>query len=259
MHTKSSLIEDFQKAGIDSSSTLLVHSSMKAIGEVEGGAETVIDAFIDYMVPGLLLFPTHSWSETNLKNAIYNPLVEPSCVGLLSNLFKERPGTYRSLHPTHSVAAIGERAKTYVSRDDVVHTPCPRSGCFGGLYDEEAYILFLGAPLTSNTYIHSLEEMLEIPDRLAQKPRQITIQLSENESTIIELYGHNNSHGDVSKNYDKIKEALLYKGIAKEVVIGDARSYLIEVKPMADLVVGFLNKDPDLFVDKRPVIAAWYK
>ena len=56
MHTKNSLIADIKKAGINSTGTLLIHSSMKAIGEVEGGADTVLDAFILYMKDGLLLF-----------------------------------------------------------------------------------------------------------------------------------------------------------------------------------------------------------
>lgn len=62
VHTKASLIKDIKEAGIIKNKTLLIHSSMKSIGEVEGGADTVLDAFITYMKEGLLLFPTHSLS-----------------------------------------------------------------------------------------------------------------------------------------------------------------------------------------------------
>ena len=43
------LQEQIEQMGILPSDTLLIHSSMKAIGEVEGGADTVLDAFIDYL------------------------------------------------------------------------------------------------------------------------------------------------------------------------------------------------------------------
>ena len=84
---------------------------MKSVGEVEGGADTVLDAFIDYMKDdGLLIFLTHTWEQINDEYNVFNPMTEPSCVGILTNLFMKRPGAVRSLHPTHSVAAIGKDA-----------------------------------------------------------------------------------------------------------------------------------------------------
>lgn len=63
MYTKTDLINCITAIGIKPNDTLLVHSSIKAIGEVEGGADTVLDAFIEYMKPGLLIFPTHTWAQ----------------------------------------------------------------------------------------------------------------------------------------------------------------------------------------------------
>ncbi|MBN2534211.1 MAG: AAC(3) family N-acetyltransferase [Spirochaetales bacterium] len=79
---------------------------MKATGKVEHGAETVLDAFIEYMADGLLVFPTHTWVQINSGYNIFNPLTEPYVV-ILTNLFRKRPGVLRSWHPTHSVAAPG--------------------------------------------------------------------------------------------------------------------------------------------------------
>ena len=61
MYTKSDLLADIEKMGIDPKGALLIHSSMKAIGPVEGGADTVLDAWSQYMGDGLLIFPTHTW------------------------------------------------------------------------------------------------------------------------------------------------------------------------------------------------------
>ena len=143
MHTKESLIKDIEQTGIRKTGTLLIHSSMKTVGEVEGGGDTVLDVFIEYMKEGLLLFPTHSWSSENLKDGIYDPKTEPSCVGILPNLFMKRADTIRSMHPTYSVTVMGSKVKAYVQRDRYVmrngdvQTPYPRKGCFAGLYDEE--------------------------------------------------------------------------------------------------------------------------
>ena len=251
MHTKQSLINDIKNAGIINNKTLMIHSSMKSIGEVEGGAETVLDSFIEYMKEGLLLFPTHSWSKENLKNNTYDYKKEPSCVGILPNLFLKRDGAYRSMHPTHSVTAMGEGAIEYIKKDDYVYTPCKRYGCFGSLYDVDAQILFLGAPLTTNTFIHSIEEWLEIPNRLSEKPRVIIILEKDGSKREIDFYEHSHLLGDVSKNYDKIESALLYNGYAHTAKIGDAFCYVVKARPMADMVISFLKKDPDLFSNKR--------
>ena len=253
MHTKNSLIKDIEQTGIKKSGTLLIHSSMKAVGEVEGGGDTVLDAFIEYMKEGLLLFPTHSWSEKNLPNGIYDPGTEASCVGILPNLFMKRAGAVRSMHPTHSVTAMGNKAQAYVLRDSEVCTPCPRNGCFGGLYDEEAQLLFLGATLKTNTFIHSIEEELNIPDRINPQSRKIKLLLEDGNIREIDFYGHYSTHGDVSKNYDKLLIPMLHMGIAREVKIGNAVSHVVEVKPMADWVIGLLKENPSLFADDQPI------
>ncbi|MBO4548954.1 MAG: AAC(3) family N-acetyltransferase, partial [Abditibacteriota bacterium] len=81
MFTREQLTEDVKSLGIDPRGVLLVHSSMKAIGPVEGGADTVLDVFCDYMRDGLLVFPTHTWATINSKHpGPYDYRTEPSCV-----------------------------------------------------------------------------------------------------------------------------------------------------------------------------------
>ena len=48
MYTKEDLKEYLKAMGLTGKETILVHSSMKSIGEVEGRADTVIDALIEY-------------------------------------------------------------------------------------------------------------------------------------------------------------------------------------------------------------------
>lgn len=105
--------------------TLLVHSSMKAIGPVEGGADAVLDAFSEYLAEGLLVLPTHTWAQINAEYNIFDVENEPSCVGLLTNLFRKRPGVVRSWHPTHSVAALGRDAREFASGEEQFDTPAP--------------------------------------------------------------------------------------------------------------------------------------
>ena len=99
-YTKKDLKEQLYQMGLDGTETILIHSSMKAIGDVEGGAETVLDTWMEYFKGGLLLLPTHTWKTVNEDHPVFDSKKEPSCVGILTNLFMKRAGVVRSLHPT---------------------------------------------------------------------------------------------------------------------------------------------------------------
>jgi aminoglycoside 3-N-acetyltransferase len=248
MYTKNQLKQHIKDIGIKGSGTLLVHSSMKAMGEVDGGVETVLDAFIEYMSSGLLIFPTHSWNTINKDNPIFDPAIEPSCVGLLTNLFLKRTGVIRSWHPTHSVAALGEDAEEYTVGEELTTSPCSRTGCWGKLYDRNAQILFLGCSTKRNTFIHGVEEWYNIPNRLAPQPDLLKIRKPDGKLIDCPQYRHQSPVDDISQNYDKIQPLLRRKGIAISGRIGDAQSVLCEAVPMADLTGDELKKNPDYFL-----------
>ncbi|MCL2633425.1 MAG: AAC(3) family N-acetyltransferase [Oscillospiraceae bacterium] len=248
MHTKETLIADLQKSGINPTGTLHVHSSMKSIGECENRADTVLDAFIEFMRDGLLIFPTHTWRNVGENNNTYDPMTTPSCVGILTNIFMKRDNVIRSLHPTHSVAAIGKDARDYTSGEEQSRSPCSRNGCYGKLYDRNAQILFLGCELIRNTFIHGVEEWNKIPNRLGTEPQELFIK-TEQGLLPCPQHRHYFADGDISQNYGKMEVAFIEKGAAKYVKIGNAHSILADAVKMADLVTHCLKKNPNIFAD----------
>ena len=257
MYTKQNIIEAIKELGIEPTDTLLIHSSMKAIGEVEGGADTVLDAFMEYLRDGLLILPTHTWEQMNENYRVFHVATEPSCVGLLTNLFRIRKGVIRSWHPTHSVAAYGRDALDYISGEEFSETPCPRTGCWGKLYDRQAKILFLGCSPKKNTYLHGVEEWNGIENRLTDSYRPYQIMTPEGVLIDRPLRGHYNPIGDISFNYDKMMPPFLHHGIAKEGLIGDAKCYLCDAVGMAELTSSYLQRDPDLFLTGDPIPEEW--
>ena len=103
-YNKQQLKGQLESMGLKGDETILIHSSMKSIGEVDGGADTVLDAWMEYFNDGLLLLPTHTWKTVNADNPVYNPQTTPSCVGLLTNMFMKRDGwgyTFASSNPQY--------------------------------------------------------------------------------------------------------------------------------------------------------------
>lgn len=257
-YTRNELIGQLENLGVCKNDTLLVHSSMKAIGAVEGGAETVLDALIEVVRNGLLIFPTHTWATVNADSPVYDPATEPSCVGILSNLYMKRSGVVRSWHPTHSVAALGAGAAEFVSGEENWDTPCHRNGCWGKLYDRGAKIMFIGCSLNKNTIIHGVEEWNQISDRLTEHYQPFKIKTPDGAFLDRPLRTHDQRKGDISENYGKIEAALVKTGIARLGMLGEARTHLCEVRPMVELVSSFLQRNPDLFADQTPIPSEWY-
>lgn len=160
MYTKEDLKRQLETMGLTGKETILIHSSMKAIGEVEDGADTVLDAWMEYFADGLLLLPTHTWANVNAECPVYDYRSTPSCVGLLTNLFRRRDGVVRSLHPTHSLAGFGKGAAEYLAGEDENNTPCTPGGAYDRLKDCGGKILLVGVGHERNTYIHSVEEVV---------------------------------------------------------------------------------------------------
>jgi aminoglycoside N3'-acetyltransferase len=116
--TKERITSDLKKLGLESGDTVLVHSSLKRIGYVIGGAKTVIEALIDAVSPdGTLVIPTYHMNPGGMYATckqykyIFDVRTSDTFLGFIPAEFLKYPGIERSIHPTHSVSAIGKHAK----------------------------------------------------------------------------------------------------------------------------------------------------
>jgi aminoglycoside 3-N-acetyltransferase len=243
-YTKQDLIKDIGALGIDGRGTLFIHSSIKSVGAVEGadgGGETILDAFIEYMSGGLLIFPTHTWEQIK-PGGLFDPATEKPCVGMLPYLFMKRPGVVRSIHPTHSMAALGADAEDFTRGEVNSITPCSRGGCYGKLLDRRAQILFLGCSLKCNTFLHGVEEWSDIPSRLSDKTVEYKLKMPDGSVVTQRAYRHSGGkYGNVSDSYDKMEAPFLHLGIAREGKIGDARCVLCDARGMYELTTWYLQ------------------
>src|SRR6185503_18170860 len=101
---------------------LVVHSSLRAIGPVEGGADGILDALLEVVGPdGTLAMPAFNYSRPR-PEPYFDPAVTAGRTGTLPEVFRKRTGVLRSQHPTHSVVACGRRAAEFLADHDKVQT-----------------------------------------------------------------------------------------------------------------------------------------
>ena len=273
-YNKQQLKDQLESMGLKGDETILIHSSMKAIGAVDGGADTVLDAWMEYFKDGLLLLPTHTWKTVNADNPVYNPYTTPSCVGLLTNMFMKRDGVIRSLHPTHSMSGYGKNAAEYLAGEEYNNTPCTPGGCYDRLKEVGGKVLLVGVGHERNTYIHSVEEVLNVPNRLSDMPMELVIELQEESNNSGKLPPYNRDDGwkkhtdnklcrkvyvrkhynaqqpHISEDFAKLNQIFLDSGVVRKVKFGDADSLLCDAKGMFNIVRQVIAPDPECIVTK---------
>ncbi|MCR2804130.1 AAC(3) family N-acetyltransferase [Paenibacillus soyae] len=251
MHTKESLLRQLEQLGINGDGTLLVHSSMKSMGQVDGGADTVLDALSSHMQDGLLVLPTHTWSYINAENPRFYVEESPVCVGILPELFRRRPGVVRSWHPTHSVAALGKDAAVFTSSDHLFDTPCARGSSWGKLLDRRATIMLVGVDLRRNTFIHGVEEWVDIQGRLTDGHEELFTVLAD--GTELAVPSRRHCGLSWSQHFWKVDEVLEQKGAMYRGTFGDAVVRVCDAAAVAEVITDMLKENPELFSDNNPL------
>lgn len=256
-YTKETLIANLKEMSLKPTDTILMHSSMKAIGDVEGGADTVLDALMEYFSEGLLLLPTHTWAQMGDDYRVFDPKKEDSCVGILPNLFYKRTGVLRSLHPTHSMAAYGKGAEEYLAGEIDCNTPCTPGGCYDRLREAHGKILLVGVTHARNTFIHGVEEVLNVPNRLTDHPVEFYTRMPDGSDRKIYMRRHYNAvQPYISEDFVKLTQAFYDTGAAKQVRLGDAACILCDAQGVFEVTRHVLAPDPECLITSPEIPAS---
>jgi aminoglycoside N3'-acetyltransferase len=185
-----SLAADLRTLGVRPGQDLLVHSSLRTMGLVEGGAEALLGALREVAGPAAtIVVPTHtagnSGSSTAFREATdglsqaelnryvadmpgFDPATTPSSgMGAFAEYVRTRPGSIRSSHPQTSFAALGPSAAD-CTRDHLLHCHLGESSPVGWLYRHDAAMLLLGVGYQACSAFHLAEYRLpgERPERV---------------------------------------------------------------------------------------------
>jgi aminoglycoside 3-N-acetyltransferase len=248
IYTKEDITQQLKGMNAPRDSVVLMHSSLRLIGQVHGGAEALLDALIDYFTAdrGLLCIPTHTWRNLLEHEGFALDLTDSTtCLGAFSDLAARDPRGIRSQNPTHSMAIFGDRARAAeLMRDE----PSIRSGtapesCYGKICEWGGKILLVGVSHNRNTYLHCVEEMLNTPDRLSPQPKDARVRHADGTVTVQPLHTHRTSFTkDVSARFHKYETAFRYHGAITDGFIGNAPAQLCDARIMRDVMALIMER-----------------
>jgi aminoglycoside 3-N-acetyltransferase len=247
----SSLTTDLAAIGVRAGDRVMVHASYKSLKVTD--PEVIIQALLAALGPrGTLLMPALSYLQQ--PRLVHDTRSTPACVGFLPEYFRTRPGTRRSLHPTHSVCAIGADVGDWL--DDHVHdtTPCGEQSPFHKLLERGGKILMLGCGLKPNTTMHAIEEYVT-PPYLFRDPVVYTIT-DAGGRTFEKQYTPHNFAG-VAQRYDRVA-GILHGDDLISGTVGQAHCHLLNAAALLTSALACLRQDAYYFVDSQspPILSA---
>lgn len=241
--------ENLKGLGLKMGDAVLVHSSFKSLGLVEGGIQTLVEAMLSVIGDrGTLLAPTLSFRDVTMDNPVFDYANTPSCVGAVNEYIRLMDGAKRSIHPTHSCAAIGTKRDWYVEGHEKDCTPVGVNSPFYKLSIDGGKVLMLGCTAAPNTSMHGIEEKFRTTYVLT--PNKITHTIILPDRTYqADYHRHNLFNSGYAQRYDRLKNVMSPKYMIEGKVHG-AESILIDCPKMWSVGLETLKRDEFYFVEK---------
>ncbi len=221
---------------------VIIHASLKAFGEVEEGAGTVVSAlatvFKEVMVPTFtyktmvtpLVGPRDnamvygSQKDLNRMAEFFTPkMPADSLMGIIPETLRCRPGTHRTLHPILSFAGIGT---DWALKTQTMAEPLAP---IRALQERDGWVLLLGVDHTVDTSIHYAE-------RLAG--RRTFVRWALTPKGVVECPGF----PGCSAGFQAVGSDL--ERYTRRVKIGEATVQAVPLRMLFKVIITRIKKDP---------------
>jgi aminoglycoside 3-N-acetyltransferase len=225
---KLDVINDLKKVGITQGDVILLHSSLVSIGYVDGGADAVIDAFLDIIGPeGTLVAPVFGAS-----------------LGIITNLVKGRPEAIISNNPKGCVAAIGKDAAFICENHADAETAHGEDTPYLKIANLGGKICLLGVDQDRNTTLHSVEALLRLPYL-----KSTTAIISTSEGDIEKTYPY---YPGPHRDFIQLDHLLREQNKIKIGKVGNSVIRIMKSRDMIDAFVELGTKNPAFCLCDNP-------
>lgn len=242
--TYAHLIQAIESAGL-ANSVIALHSSLKSFGHLEGGAETVVRAFLasgcTLIVPTFTynchVAPPEGWFLAQNGDEDDSPDGQAVAFDPATPMIERSMGTIpahilslaehvRGTHPLNSFAAIGPQAAEMIAAQGMLNVYGP----YKKMHNlDSAYMLLIGVGLTRATPVHFGEE------RAGKRLFRSWAKQAGGTITEVEI-------GSCSEGFDHFDPVV--RGIEKTVLVGESRWRIFSFRRFIDTIAEAIIQNP---------------
>lgn len=231
MLKKKDFVKSLKALGLKKDDVVLLHSSVNALGPIEGGAEMVIDGFMEVLGQGgALIVP------------VFGKL------GIITEIIRARKDAVVSNAPVGTLAGIGKKAKKLLANHWDAETAHGEGSPFLKIADAGGYVCLLGVDQDRNTMLHSVEALLKLP-YLCETTRTCKNPQGKEVTRTWKYYP------GPHRNFIGLDSLFAGEGIMAVQRIGNAQVRLIDAKAMIDLAMEEGANDPAFVLCDNPSCA----
>ena len=245
--TYGDIVEKLKEIGADQCDVLFVHSDI-SFGLPEKGLkrkelnQLLLDAILE-MKNETLIFPTFTFSFCN--NEEFDIQNSPTTMGMLPEYVRKTGLGHRTDDPILSCVILGNKTGFEKMNGD---SSCGKGGIFHQLRTcgKKVKFLFFGTRAAKCfTYMHYIEEIMQVPYRYARDFSGTVISDNEPCDKTISLYVRYKDVGATQPS-DFIS-GMKTLGFMKEVTLGSSLLQIIDESDSYDYIVNYIKKDPYTF------------
>ena len=251
--SRDELVSQFKALGVERGMVLEVHSSLKSLGFVIGGAQSVVDALLQCAgEEGTLIMSGQNsnntepvfWENPPIERSLFEKVRDnmPATIPQGSDLFwmgevarnlAMRKEAVWSGHPNCAFYAIGAQAEELMASQPLDFA-LGESSPLGKMYEAGAMVLLIGVGYDSCTSLHLAESRSGV--------RSVMIQgaaVNEDGENVWKKYLDINYDSD---EFPEIGEKLEAAGLVTTGQVGDAECKLFSLAAAVDLAEEYLKK-----------------
>ncbi len=269
MVTRKDVADTLNSLGIKNGDILLFHSSLKSFGEIENGADTVIDGALDAVgADGTLVAPALLTKSFYVAYEIFDKNTSPCEVGLIPETMRKRQNALRSDQATHSVSAIGKMAEFLTNSHS---TSKPRKFPYGDyafshgspwqkMYDLNAKVVMMGAPYNTITFRHFVEAIYaekvidQIKDETVReqvRERLVTYDTITEYKDIVREKGTADATNLIRFQFGTKESQELDRAIAKTAYCGNSLFTVFNCRDYVDGMLSDIEARPERYFNQR--------
>ena len=272
MHSREQLSADFRALGVAPGDTVMVHASVRSVGEVAGGPDQIHLALGDALTAGgtILMYAScpqyvdeigrgtlsaEQEAELLEKLPAFDALTARSARdnGALVELLRTWPGARVNQHPARFVAR-GPQADFLLS-DQPWDYAFGKGSALDRLVSGDGRILLLGADHDTVTFLHHAEHIVDVPEKRIARFRVPIIE--DGVRHWREMAEVDTSSGGAHPNWPDrffalITDTFLARTRNHGGRIGNSRSYLFSARELLDFALPVMRA---VAADPRAAIA----